>query len=93
MNPGIFLVNAGANFDLTPKLKSFLNVNYLRFERTAPIALLLFESREGKLIQRSMMDPHLEWEAVQTLDSITPGNPHYSEKSRVAKTLRMDGMT
>ena len=43
-NPGIFLVNAGANFDLTPKLKSFLNVNYLRFERTAPIALLLFES-------------------------------------------------
>ncbi len=44
VNPGIFLVNAGANLDLTPKLKSFLNVNYLRFERTAPIALLLFES-------------------------------------------------
>jgi hypothetical protein len=44
VNPGIFLVNAGANFDLTPKLKTFLNVNYLRFERTAPIELLLFES-------------------------------------------------
>ncbi|HWF12271.1 MAG TPA: carboxypeptidase-like regulatory domain-containing protein [Candidatus Acidoferrales bacterium] len=44
VNPGIFLVNAGANFDLTPKLKTFLNVNYLRFEHTAPIALLLFES-------------------------------------------------
>jgi hypothetical protein len=44
VNPGIFLVNAGADFALTPKLKSFLNVNYLRFERTAPIALLLFES-------------------------------------------------
>jgi carboxypeptidase family protein len=44
VNPGIFLVNAGANFDLTPKLQSFLNVNYLRFENTAPIALLLFES-------------------------------------------------
>jgi hypothetical protein len=44
VNPGIFLVNAGANFDVTPKLRSFLNVNYLRFERTAPIALLLFES-------------------------------------------------
>lgn len=44
VNPGIFLVNAGTNFDLTPKLKTFLNVNYLRFERTAPIALLLFES-------------------------------------------------
>jgi hypothetical protein len=44
VNPGIFILNAGADFDLTPKLKSFLNVNYLRFERTAPLALLLFES-------------------------------------------------
>jgi len=44
VNPGLFLVNAGATFDVTPKLKSFLNVNYLRFQRTAPIALLLFES-------------------------------------------------
>jgi len=52
-----------------------------------------FEWRNGKLIQRSMMDPRLEWEVVQTLDSITPGDPHYSEKSRLAKTLRADGMT
>ncbi len=52
-----------------------------------------FEWREGKLIQRSMMDAHLEWEVVQTLDSITPGNAHYSEKSRLAKTLRRDGTT
>ena len=44
VNPGIFVANAGADFDLTPKLKSFMNVNYLRFERTAPIELLLFES-------------------------------------------------
>jgi hypothetical protein len=44
VNPGIFLVNAGANLDLTPKLKSFLNVNFLRFENTAPLELLLFES-------------------------------------------------
>jgi hypothetical protein len=52
-----------------------------------------FEWRDDKLIQRSMMDQHLEWEVVQTLDSITPGNPHYNEKSRVAKTLRVDGVT
>ena len=44
VNPGIFIVNAGADFDLTPKLKTLVNVNYLRFERTAPIELLLFES-------------------------------------------------
>jgi Carboxypeptidase regulatory-like domain len=44
VNPGIFILNAGADFDLTPKLKGLVNVNYLRFERTAPIELLLFES-------------------------------------------------
>jgi len=52
-----------------------------------------FEWRDGKLVQRSMMDQHVEWEVVQTLDSITPGNPHYNEKSRLAKTLRTDGVT
>ena len=52
-----------------------------------------FEWRDGKLYQRSMMDQHLEWEVVQTLDSITPGNPHYNEKSHLAKTLRTDGVT
>lgn len=44
VNPGIFILNAGANFDLTTKLKALLNINYLRFERTAPLELLLFES-------------------------------------------------
>jgi carboxypeptidase family protein len=44
VNPGIFILNAGADFDLTTKLKTLVNVNYLRFERTAPIELLVFES-------------------------------------------------
>jgi len=52
-----------------------------------------FEWRGGKLIQHSMMDSNLEWEVVQTLDSITPGNVHYNEKSRLAKTLRANGET
>jgi len=30
---------------------------------------------------------------VQVIDSITPGNPHYSEASRLAKTLLKDGTT
>ncbi len=33
VNPGIFLANAGADFEVTPKLRGFVNVNYLRFER------------------------------------------------------------
>lgn len=41
VNPGIFLVNAGADFDLTPKLRAFANVNYLRFMRTEPLEFIL----------------------------------------------------
>jgi len=50
-----------------------------------------FEFRGGKLYQRSMVEQDKEWEVVQTLDTITPGSPHYSEKSRWAKTIRTDG--
>jgi Carboxypeptidase regulatory-like domain len=44
VNPGIFLANLGTDFDLTPKLRGFVNVNYLRFERTEPLELLLFQA-------------------------------------------------
>jgi hypothetical protein len=44
VNPGIFLANAGADFDITPKLRGFANFNFLRFERTEPLEFLLFQS-------------------------------------------------
>jgi hypothetical protein len=44
VNPGIFIANAGADFDITPKLKGFANFNYLRFERTEPLEFILFQS-------------------------------------------------
>lgn len=44
VNPGIFLANLGTDFDLTPKLRGFVNVNYLRFERTEALELLLFQA-------------------------------------------------
>jgi hypothetical protein len=47
----------------------------------------------GKLYQRSNVVKGLKWEVVQVLDTITPGNEHYSEKSRLAKTLQKDGVT
>ncbi len=52
-----------------------------------------FDWKDGKLHQRSMMEKNLQWEVVQVLDTITPGNPHYNEKSRLAKTVRRDGRT
>src|SRR5439155_24272713 len=43
VNPGIFLANAGADFDITPKLRGFANFNFLRFERTESLEFLLFQ--------------------------------------------------
>src|SRR3984893_4163536 len=53
-----------------------------------------FYWQDGKLYQRPMVDKDREpWEVVQVVDTITAGNPHYNEKSRLAKTLLKDGQT
>lgn len=43
VNPGILLVNAGTDIDITPKLKGFINFNFLRFMRTEPLQNILFQ--------------------------------------------------
>ena len=57
-----------------------------------PWGLRRFEWRDGKLFQRSMSDEHMEWEVVQTIDSITQGNEHFSAKSLRAKLMNKDGL-
>jgi len=52
-----------------------------------------FYRKDDRLYQRSMLDQNKEWEVIQVLDTITPGNSHYSEKSRLAKTIQKDGQT
>ena len=49
-----------------------------------------FEWVAGKLYQRSMMDPELEWEMSLVKDSVTAGNPHYNEKAARAKLMSAD---
>ena len=46
--------------------------------------------KTGDIVQNSMVVPGRWWRVVQTLDTITPGKPDYSEKSRYAKTIRKD---
>jgi hypothetical protein len=52
-----------------------------------------FYWKNDRLYQRSMLEKEKEWEVVQVRDTITPGNVHYSEKSRLAKTIQQDGQT
>jgi len=44
VNPGVYILGLGAEFDLTPKLRSFLNANYILLAQTAPIQTALFTS-------------------------------------------------
>ena len=43
VNPGIFLVHGGLDVELTPKLRAFANVSFLRFMATDPLEFLLFQ--------------------------------------------------
>jgi hypothetical protein len=45
VNPGIFLYNGGVDVELTQRIKAVVNVNYLRFHRTEPLELVLFQNR------------------------------------------------
>ena len=56
-----------------------------------PAGLRRFEWRGDKLFQRSMTDANVEWDVVQTKDTITPGNLHFSMKSLRAKLMNKDG--
>jgi hypothetical protein len=60
---------------------------------TTPFGRRRFAWVNGVLYQRSMVNPDLQWEVVQVKDSITPGNAHYNERSRYAKTIQRDGTT
>jgi hypothetical protein len=51
-----------------------------------------FEWQGGELIQRSMSDEHTQWEIVQTADTVTPGNVHFSQRSLRAKLMNKDGV-
>ncbi len=50
-----------------------------------------FYKKDGKLYQRSAVEEGKAWEVVQVMDSITPGDSHYNEKARLAKTILRDG--
>jgi hypothetical protein len=52
-----------------------------------------FEWIDGKLIQRSIVDPNLEWVIKLVLNSVTVGNPNYNPKAARAKLMSRDTKT
>src|SRR5438046_2132991 len=47
VNPGVFIFGLGTDIDVTPKLRSFINVNYIRFAETDPIKTALLTDKVG----------------------------------------------
>jgi hypothetical protein len=45
VNPGVYIFGLGAEFELTPKLQTFLNANYILFAQTDPIETALLTSK------------------------------------------------
>ncbi|HWN23664.1 MAG TPA: hypothetical protein VNN16_01025, partial [Candidatus Sulfotelmatobacter sp.] len=56
-----------------------------------PWGLRRFEWRGEALVQRSMSEQNKEWEVVQTRDTVTRGNVHFSAKSYRAKLMGKSG--
>ena len=44
VNPGVFIFNVGADFEITPKLRGVLNASYLRFHHSEVLRQVLFQS-------------------------------------------------
>ena len=45
VNPGIMIVNGGVDVEITPKLRGFANVSFLRFVHPEPLEFLLFQEK------------------------------------------------
>jgi hypothetical protein len=52
-----------------------------------------FEWRDGKLIQRSTLNPDVEWELSLVRDSVNPDHDEYNEKAARAKLMSSDTAT
>ena len=47
-NPGIRIINAGADIDVTPKIRGFINFNAIAFDHTETLQELLFQGHIHK---------------------------------------------
>lgn len=50
VNPGLFLVNVGVDFDITPKLRMINNCNFLWFDTTEVLETFIFQERVRRRI-------------------------------------------
>ncbi|MGZ5569439.1 MAG: hypothetical protein ACXWKG_20690, partial [Limisphaerales bacterium] len=47
VNPGVFIYGLGTEIDVTPKLRNFINFNYIRFAETDSLKTVLLTDKVG----------------------------------------------
>jgi len=45
VNPGLWIINGGVDFDITPKLRSITNANFLLFDKTNVLEQFVFQDK------------------------------------------------
>ena len=60
---------------------------------TTPFGQRRFAWIRGKLMQRSMVNPKMEWEVIQVKDTVTPGHARFNAKSHYAKSIQSHNAT
>jgi hypothetical protein len=50
VNPGLFLLNAGVDFDVTPKLRLINNINFLWFDTVEPLRVFTYQEHIDNFI-------------------------------------------
>ena len=84
------LITSGKGGTLSEKADKLDPIN-LR-ESNTPFGPRFSWSADGKrLMQQSSMEPELQWEVPQTLDTVDPNSTHYNVMSAYAKTLKKNG--
>lgn len=58
-----------------------------------PFGKRRFELRGDRIVQNSMVEPHLSWEVKQVADTLNPEHPAYNALAALAKTVRFTDAT
>jgi hypothetical protein len=74
---------------LVPSNKSSSGMDMKQWTVNADAETWFYEE-DGVIMQRSKIDPELEWVVPQLMDIVDPSNSAYNEKAAVAKTLQKD---
>jgi hypothetical protein len=97
VNPGLWLINTGIDFDITPRLRSVNNANALFFDKTSSLETFIFQKVTDRFIGMDL-STGLEWRprlnnngiVIGGLSALIPGGGFrqlYNKKDSKVPTL------